>query len=247
MHTTLKVLSALLTYPNAELKRAAQELRAALSADDALPAGPSTALERLLNELETQDLFDLQERYTFLFDRTRSLSLHLFEHIHGESRDRGQAMVDLKQHYERNGLYLASNELPDFLPLFLEFTSTLPADEARDLLTEVAHIFAAIRMRLKKRRSPYEAVFFSLLSVAKAKLDEAVVKSMLETPDPDANDLQALDAAWEEEEVRFGPTALECGHDTLAAKLRGGMRPAPGITAPPRQKTTFTHSPSNRD
>ena len=84
------------------------------------------ALDRLLDELATGDLYDLQERYVLLFDRTRSLSLHLFEHVHGESRDRGQAMVDLKALYERHGLLMSSSELPDHLPLFLEFLSDHP-------------------------------------------------------------------------------------------------------------------------
>lgn len=246
MHKTLKVLSALLTYPSTDLKDAASELRAAIDGDNALSAKQRSGIGRLLTEFETNDVFDLQERYILLFDRTRSLSLHLFEHVHGESRDRGQAMVDLQQLYESHGLFFASTELPDFLPLFLEFASTIPDGEARDLLSETAHIFEAIRQRLKKRKSPYEAVFWCLQSLAKGKPDPAAVKAMLATPDPDANDLEALDAAWEEEEVRFGPDAADCGHENLAAKMRAGMRPAPGVAVPERQETVFTHSPSNR-
>ena len=246
MHTTLKIFSALLTYPSEELKDAAEELRRAVENDNALSKQQRAGLARLLGDFETKDLFDLQERYILLFDRTRSLSLHLFEHVHGESRDRGQAMVDLQQLYESHGLTFASTELPDFLPLFLEFASTIPDSEARALLAETAHIFAAIRQRLKKRRSAYEVVFWCLESLAKGKPDPAAVKAMLATPDPDANDLEALDAAWEEEEVRFGPAAADCGHEGLAAKLRAGTRPAPGIVLPERQHTVFTHSPSNR-
>jgi len=246
MFKTLKVLSALLTYPSAELKGAVAEMRTAIDGDNALSDKQTSAVNRLLTEFETGDLLDLQERYILLFDRTRSLSLHLFEHVHGESRDRGQAMVDLQQLYESHGLSFASSELPDFLPLFLEFASTMPDGEARDLLSETAHIFEAIRQRLKKRDSAYEAVFRCLVSIAKGKPNPAAVKAMLATPDPDANDLQALDAAWEEEEVRFGPDAGECGNENLAAKMRAGMRPAPGVAPPERQHTVFTHSPSNR-
>ena len=72
----------------------------------------------------------MQERYVLLFDRTRSLSLHLFEHVYGESRDRGQAMVDLKQLYEQHGLFMSSSELPDYLPLFLEFLSAVPETQS---------------------------------------------------------------------------------------------------------------------
>jgi len=246
MQKTLKVLSALLTYPVEELKSAVPELRLALDAEKALPANQIEGIKRLLAECETNDLFDLQEHYILLFDRTRSLSLHLSEHVHGESRDRGQAMVDLQQLYESHGLSFASTELPDFLPLFLEFASTIPDGEARDLLSETVHIFEAIRQRLKKRQSSYEAVFWALQSLAKGKPNPAAVKAMLDAPDPDANDLAALDAAWEEEEVRFGPDASACGHEGLASKLRAGTRPAPGVVVPERQQTVFTHSPSNR-
>jgi nitrate reductase delta subunit len=127
MRRTLKVLSALLSYPSAELQAAVPEMRAAVNAERALPQRNRDRLGRLLEEIATGDLYDLQERYVLLFDRTRSLSLHLFEHVHGESRDRGQAMVDLKALYERHGLYMSSSELPDHLPLFLEFLSAIPA------------------------------------------------------------------------------------------------------------------------
>ena len=130
MAKTFKVLSALLTYPTAELQAAVAEMRAVLDAE-ALPAAAQPRPARpLLDELATGDLYDLQERYVLLFDRTRSLSLHLFEHVHGESRDRGQAMVDLKAMYESHGLATVTSELPDYLPLFLEFLATLPQAEA---------------------------------------------------------------------------------------------------------------------
>ena len=112
MKKSLKVLSALLAYPTAELQAAIPELRAALDAEDALPRRQRDRLERILEELATGELYDLQERYVLMFDRTRSLSLHLFEHVHGESRDRGQAMVDLAEHYRRHGMAIAGNRLP---------------------------------------------------------------------------------------------------------------------------------------
>ena len=113
MKRTLKVLSALLNYPTAELQAAVPEMRAALDAERRLPQKNRDRVDRLLEEVATRDLYDLQERYVLLFDRTRSLSLNLFEHVHGESRDRGQAMVDLMALYERHGLAMAGNELPD--------------------------------------------------------------------------------------------------------------------------------------
>ena len=232
----LKALSALLTYPTAELQQAAGEISEAIESEPALSMPLGDQLHRLLRELASGDLYDLQERYVLLFDRTRSLSLHLFEHVHGESRDRGQAMVDLKAQYEKAGLELDSTELPDFLPLFLEYASTLPATEARDALAQPAHIFAAVAERLRKRRSTYEAVFRALvaLSAVAPKADE--VSALLALPDADANDLAALDAVWEDEEVRFGPGANDGCKDGLIARVRGGLRPAPDMPAATRAR-----------
>ena len=151
MSKTFKVLSALLTYPSAELQQAAPELAAAVDAEGLLPRGVRGQLQTLIDDIAAGDLYDLQERYTLLFDRTRSLSLHLFEHVHGESRDRGQAMIDLKAMYAKNGLTIDARELPDFLPLFLEFLATRPAPEACETLGQPAHILAALAERLRKR------------------------------------------------------------------------------------------------
>ena len=127
MTRTFKVLSALLSYPTAQLQDGLRRSSTALIDGEALlPAAVRRQLARLTGELANGDLYDLQERYVLLFDRTRSLSLHLFEHVHGESRDRGQAMIDLKSLYENGGLEIDAAELPDFLPLFLEFLSTQP-------------------------------------------------------------------------------------------------------------------------
>ncbi|MBC7135158.1 MAG: nitrate reductase molybdenum cofactor assembly chaperone, partial [Oceanibaculum nanhaiense] len=130
---SFKALSALLNYPSAELVAAMPEIRAVLTGEGLVPRSSLKALEPLLSSFETAELYDLQERYVLLFDRSRSLSLHLFEHVHGESRDRGQALVDLSQLYDKNGFFIVANELPDFLPLFLEFLSTLPFGEATAL------------------------------------------------------------------------------------------------------------------
>ncbi len=126
MTKTFKALSALLSYPTEELKAAAPEIRDAIERERLLPAAVRRRLDAFIAEFAAGDIYDLQERYVLLFDRTRSLSLHLFEHVHGESRDRGQAMIDLKTQYETHGLDISAAELPDFLPLFLEYLSILP-------------------------------------------------------------------------------------------------------------------------
>lgn len=234
---TLKVLSLLLTYPTPELLQASEELKAILYKEAVLPAPHIASVAALIDDMAARDPYDAQERYILLFDRTRSLSLHLFEHVHGESRDRGQAMVDLIKVYEDAGYSPTASELPDFLPLFLEFASTREPPEAIDLIGQPASVLAALRERLAKRQSPYAAVFGSLLALSRAKLDEAQLEALRAEPDPEPDDLEALDAQWEEEEVSFGPSAAsDCGKDNLSARLRQARRPAPGMEAPPKPK-----------
>ena len=148
---TLKVLSALLTYPTPALIAAGPELKAVLEREAVLPWRERAAVATMIDDLAAHDLYDAQERYILMFDRTRSLSLHLFEHVHGESRDRGQAMVDLIKVYEDGGYAATAAELPDFLPLFLEFASTRPPAVAVELIGQPGHVFAAMRERLAKR------------------------------------------------------------------------------------------------
>lgn len=239
---TFKVLSALLTYPTAELQAAAGELRAALDADAVVPPALRNHLDALIDEIGTGDLYDLQERYVLLFDRTRSLSLHLFEHVHGEGRDRGQAMVDLQNVYAQHDLEVGGGELPDFLPLFLEYLSMRPRAEAYDLLAQPSHILSALAERLRKRRSAYEAVFRALVALAATKPKRDAVDALLAEPDPEPTDLAALDAAWEEEEVRFGPSAGSECKDGLVARIRAGRRPAPGMPASPPPRPILSRS-----
>jgi len=244
---TLKALSALLTYPSDELVAALPEIGGLLERDPLLGRADRASLLALVAHLQGHDLFDLQEAFGLLFDRTRSLSLHLFEHVHGESRDRGQAMVDLIKVYEEGGFTPTTEELPDFLPLFLEYASTRAPQEALDLIAQPAHVITALAERLAKRKSPYEAIFRALLTLAKAKPDKAALEALLAEPDPEPDDLEALDAAWEEEEVRFGPgNASDCGKDGLGAKLRQATRPAPGLEPLPAAgpRTTIHHSGS---
>jgi nitrate reductase molybdenum cofactor assembly chaperone NarJ/NarW len=241
---TLKVLSALLTYPTAELIGAAGQLKDVLRKEALLPKSVLAELEGLIDEIGQGDLMDLQERYIMLFDRTRSLSLQLFEHVHGESRDRGQAMVNLLKQYEDAGFAVTAEELPDFLPLFLEFASTREPLDAIELIGQPAHVVAALRERLAKRRTAYVAVFDALTALSKAKPDAAALEALRQEPDPEPDDLEALDAAWEDEAVTFGPTADSCGHDGLVSKLRHATRAVPGTGRPAstEPRVAFTHS-----
>jgi len=226
MTVSLKIVSLLLSYPTEELQQAAPELKAALSANTLTGEREKALLAGLADDIAGLDLYDAQERYVFLFDRTRTLSLHLFEHIHGESRDRGQAMVDLMAMYEAHGFEIGAKELPDYIPLFLEYLSTQSADDARALLGQTAHIFAALRERLRKRKSVYASAFRVLEAIALGKADPASVAEILNEPDDDPADLEALDKLWEEEAVTFGGGAGNnaCGVDRIRTQIRAGQR-----------------------
>lgn len=205
MTTIYKVLSALLSYPTADLQAAAPEIASILAAEGRLARPVRRILVELAVDLQHGDLLDLQSRYVDLFDRSRSLSLYLFEHVHGESRDRGQAMVDLRERYQAAGLDIAANELPDYLPLFLEYLSVCSADDAREALGSVAHVLRMLSERLTSRGCPYAAVFTALESLAAAAPDPVLLAEMQKEAVDDPSDLAALDRVWEESEVRFGP------------------------------------------
>lgn len=205
MNRTLKAISALLSYPSTDLQAAVPEIGAIFDADPRLGAGQREALAALLGEIAGTDIYDLEERYTALFDRSRTLSLNLFEHVHGESRERGGAMVSLVETYRDAGFDPATSELPDHLPVLLEFVSLRPDAEAQDILADAAHIFAALHERLKKRDSAFAVVFAVLVTLSGVKADKSAVEVLLAIPDDDPDDLEALDAVWEEAEVTFGP------------------------------------------
>ncbi len=205
MDRTLKALSLVLSYPTRELQHAMPEIGGVLASDTRLTAAARRALRPLVGELSGRDIYDLQETYVGLFDRSRTLSLNLFEHVHGESRDRGGAMVSLVEMYRDAGFDPVTSELPDHLPMLLEFLSTRPFTEVQETLADAAHILEALNARLDRRESPYGAVFAALLQLSGAKADKAAVAELLEEPELDPNDLEALDKVWEESEVRFGP------------------------------------------
>ena len=226
MNTTLKVISLLLSYPSEELQTAAPELKAALAGDPTIGERERKLLGKLADDIAGLDLFEAQERYVYLFYRTRSLSLHLFEHVHGESRDRGQAMVDLKTMYEDAGFDIDAREMPDYLPLFLEFLSTRHQAEAAELLAQTAHIATALKERLKKRESIYVNAFGVLEALGQGRPDAALLRELLDAPEDDPDDLEALDRVWEEEAVTFGGNAGEnaCGPDRLRTQMRAAAR-----------------------
>ena len=201
----LKAISAILSYPTPDLQAASDELIAALGQGNLLPADAVAAFEPLLKEIAQGDIYEVQETYVALFDRSRTLSLNLFEHVHGESRDRGPAMVDLLETYRAGGFELESSELPDHLPILLEFASTRPVAEAKELLNDAGTIMAALAERLLRRESSYAAILAGLVEFAGIEITSPEVQELLSVKDDDPEDLKALDDIWEEAEVTFGP------------------------------------------
>ncbi|KUJ85464.1 nitrate reductase [Ruegeria marisrubri] len=233
MDRTLKALSLILSYPSRELQAAMPDIGGVLAADSRLTAAARRELRPLVEELSGGDLYDLEERYVALFDRSRTLSLNLFEHVHGESRDRGTAMVSLLETYRDGGFELSTTELPDHLPVLLEFLATRPAEEAREILADAAHILEALSARLERRESAYGAVFAALLQLAGVEADKEAVAELLEQPDDDPNDLEALDAVWEESEIRFSPDPnAGCPQvRDMLSRMDEPINPAPGVAA----------------
>ncbi|MCC0025204.1 MAG: nitrate reductase molybdenum cofactor assembly chaperone [Hyphomicrobiaceae bacterium] len=226
MANVLKIISALLSYPTQELLDAGQELQAALDAESTMAPRHKTLVRALIDDLASRDIYDAEERYVMLFDRTRSLSLHLFEHVHGESRDRGQAMVDLAQMYEAQGFDIDAQEMPDYLPMFLEYLSTQSVEEVHNLLGQTLHILTALRERLQKRQSVYANAFLVLEALASGQPDHEALAALRDIEEDDPDDLAALDAVWEEEAVTFGGNAGEgdCGPDRLQRQMRAARR-----------------------
>lgn len=201
----LKLVGVLLDYPQDALWEHGEELLAAAD-DPGLSKARRVQLVAFVRELLETDPLEAQERWLLLFDRGRSMSLLLFEHIHGESRDRGQAMVDLISAYRKNGFELSARELPDYLPLLLEYLSQRPAEEARDWLKHVNHIVGLLAARAGERGSPYALLLELLVELADGKVDLAPLRKRA-SEEPRDDTLEEMDRLWEEEAVRFGADA----------------------------------------
>ena len=184
---TLRVIAALLAYPDAQLRGHLPEMNALLVEDDALSDPRRKEIEALARWIGEGEAIEIESTYVETFDRGRATALHLFEHVHGDSRDRGPAMIDLARTYEKAGLYLKPGELPDYLPVVLEFVSTQPPREATAFLGEIAHLVNIIFNALIARASPYASALGALLDLAGEKA--------CAVPAPNE---QSLDESWDE-------------------------------------------------
>jgi len=226
----LRVISRLMDYPTAEIHENVAELKQMLLDCPAFSVELKARMENWLNDFENESLMDIQETYGSLFDRGRATSLLLFEHVHGESRDRGQAMVDLMELYKSHGFEIDARELPDYIPMYLEYLSYRPQEEAENGILDVAHIIALVGARLEDRDSGYGLLFRALLDLSRADItvDEFLTQAAKEERD---NSLEALDKIWEEEAVKFGVD------DNAEACQSGGTSAMPNEN----QQTTPLH------
>lgn len=206
---TLKILATLLHYPDQAIQDHGGELIEALQGDDLLQPAEHDALIGFIARLRVSDLLDAQAAYVDTFDRGRSRSLYLFEHLHGESRDRGEAMVELREVYRQSGLDIAVRELPDYLPLFLEFLSTLSREEALGWLEETGHLLQRLHAHLAEGANPYAHVVSPLVRLAGLSPEDAELRGQVAAEPPD-DTRQALDRVWREEPVTFGPQGGGC-------------------------------------
>jgi nitrate reductase delta subunit len=203
--SVLKLIGVLLDYPRDELWQHGEELLEACD-DPALTPARRGQLQAFVRDLLASDPLDAQDRWLSTFDRGRSMSLLVFEHIHGESRDRGQAMVDLIDAYRRNGFELDARELPDYLPLLLEYLSHRPQAEAKDWLHHIGHIAGMLAARAAERQLPHAVLLEILVEAGEGKVNLAVLRQRASEEVRD-DTVEAMDSLWEEEAVRFGADA----------------------------------------
>lgn len=227
---TFKVLSTLLLYPSPELAAARAEMKEILEREALVNPSLREGLCHLIDARADAGPLIAESEYVSLFDSSRSLSLHLFEHVHGDSRERGTAMSDLVEQYRNRGLEITADELPDYLPLFLEFLSLQPLDEARAMLAEVSDILGLLQARLAKRASNYAVVLRALCAIARAQLDPAALANAVAAENP-----VDIDKEWEEAPVRFDlPLSDEAAADCRVAsamvqRMEREIAGAPGI------------------
>ena len=201
---TFKYLGLLLTYPEGSVLSESEALLACLVDDKLLSDRSIKKVRQFLNDQKSRDLFDVQEEYVETFDRGRAHSLHLFEHIHGESRDRGQAMVDLLDMYASKNLIIDTGELPDYLPLFMEYLSLCAFEDAANLLGEAVNVISMVGAKLTKRKSPYATIFSVIEKLSAISPDKVKVKKALEKSPKDPETLEEIDAEWKEAEAFSG-------------------------------------------
>ncbi|WP_192497344.1 nitrate reductase molybdenum cofactor assembly chaperone [Halospina sp. K52047b] len=223
MMKTLRAIAHLMAYPTGPMQEALPELAEVIREESRLTGQARDGLLALIDDLAERPLGEIQENYVSLFDRGRHLSLHLFEHVHGESRDRGQAMVDLMEHYRLNGYELDAKELPDHIPLFLEYLSTQDETEITDMLGDAMPVMVLLGARLEEKESPYAALFHALEAIGGSCEQARDMRELAANEGPDES-ITRMDEIWEEEQVTF------LGNNDPAGGGCGNTSPGPATT-----------------
>ena len=230
----LKVISHLMAYPTAELMKHSSDLVDLIENATEIPADISQPMIALAKDLASRELMDVQEDYGDLFDRGRALSLLLFEHVHGESRARGQAMVDLMAVYQEQGFEISVRELPDYIPLYLEFLAQRPDEDAKEGLADIGHILGMLSARLQERQSPYHILFDALFPISGEEVDIAELRKTATAEERD-DTMEAFDKVWEEEAVTF------TGGAALGDNSTGGCQPQEMPESPREEQASPMH------
>lgn len=240
----LKVISRLLDYPSAALFNAAEEIKCVINESTEISSATKTALLKFVTELTERDLYDAEESYDLLFDRGRALSLLLFEHVHGESRDRGQAMVDLMNVYQSKGFEVDAAQLPDYIPLYLEFLSEQDSEFAKEWLADVGHLLTMLAERLKGRECHYSILFDALIEVAEIEVDREEIRAAVGQEQRDDTP-EVIDREWEDKEVKFDdPMAGQCPSSVLQSS-RKSLDPNTIQQVPIKWRTDFINGHKN--
>ncbi len=166
MQRTYKILSLLLDYPDQEIYESLPLIDEMATEDAFLNEDELNDLHLFITACSKLSLEEWQMYYVNIFDMSKKINLYIFDHIYGDSRERGQAMVDLKEMYESRGYELTSNELPDYIPVFLEYLSFLKDEEKTiHLLNEIKAIIEKLHKLTNEEDVFYKYLFNILLAL----------------------------------------------------------------------------------
>lgn len=168
-----RILSLLLDYPDDYLKDHLSDIAELIETDPEIASEERRAVIEVVDWMRATDLLALQAHYVQSFDLTPDHSLHLTHHTFGESRERGPALVELAEFYKAHGFEAVEHELPDYLPLVLEFVTTLDATGVAVFLRDRGPTLAVLAERLERAQSPYAAL--ARVLARRARVGEATV------------------------------------------------------------------------
>jgi nitrate reductase delta subunit len=150
-----RIASALLGYPDADLRAALAEIGQAVATGADIESEERAVLDRFIVELDGRNPTAAEEEYVRTFDMVPEHSLSLTHHLIGADRNRGPAMIGLTEFYGSHGFEIAEKELPDYLPLLLEFVSLLDVAEGKAFLARWNKVLRQLRANLAEADSPY--------------------------------------------------------------------------------------------